>query len=90
MLTRKITVSRRARYVTRHPDHSRPHGRRRGYTHMRSDVGPRERGEGGSSLIGFMVIAAVLSFLLFIVTGLMTPRPGPLIKNEPVSTTRVR
>ena len=90
MLTRKVTVSRRARYAVRHPDHSRPHGRRRGYDHARPDFEAPERPERGPSLVGLVVIAAVFSFLMLIVAGAMTPKPGPLIKHEPVSTARVR
>jgi len=90
MLTRKVTVSRRARYAVRHPDHSRPHGRHRGYAHLRPDFDPWEHPERGPSFIGFVVIAAVFSFLMLIVVGAMTPKPGPLIKHEPVSTARVR
>jgi hypothetical protein len=90
MLTREVTVSRRARYAVRHPDHSRPHGRRRGYDHMRLNFDAPKRTERGPSFIGFVVIAAVFSFLLLIVAGALTPKPGPLIKHEPVSTARIR
>jgi hypothetical protein len=90
MLTRKSTVSRRARYAVRLPDHSRPHGRRRGYDHARPDFDGSERKERGPSFLGFVVIAAVLSFLMLIVAGVLAPKGGPLIKQEPVSTERVR
>jgi hypothetical protein len=90
MLTRRTTVSRRARYAVRLPDHSRPHGRRRGYDHARPDFDGSDRPEGGASVFGFIVLAAVFSFLLLIVVGAMTPKPGPLIKHEPVSAARVR
>ena len=90
MLTRKSNVSRRAGYAVRLPDHSRPHGRRRGYDHARPDFDAPERPERGPSLVGFFVLAAVFSFLMLIVCGAMTPQRGPLIKHEPVSTARVR
>jgi len=90
MLTREVSVSRQSRRAARLADHSRPHGRHRGYAHVRPDFDPYERTEGGPSFIGFVVIAAVLSFLMLIVVGALTPKPGPLIKHEPVSTTRVR
>lgn len=90
MLTRKVAVSRRARHAARLPDHSRPHGRHRGYAHMRPDLDPCERRERGPSLIGFVVVAAIFLFLMLIVVGAMTPKPGPLIKHEPVSTARIR
>jgi hypothetical protein len=90
MLTRKVTVSRRASYAARLPDHSRPHGRRRGYDHARPDFDAPEHPKRGLSLVGFFVLAAVFSFLMLIVAGTMTPQRGPLIKHEPVSTARVR
>jgi len=90
MLTRRTTVSRRARYAVRLPDQSRPHGRRRGYDHARPDFDGYERSERGPSLVGFFILAAVFSFLVLIVAGAMTPKPGPLIKHEPVRTERVR
>lgn len=90
MLTRRTTVSRRARYAVRLPDHSRPHGRRRGYDHVRPDFDAPERPKRGPSLVGFFVLAAVFSFLMLIVAGAMTPQPGPLTKHEPVSSARIR
>jgi hypothetical protein len=90
MLTRKSNVSRRAGYAVRLPDHSRPHGRRRGYDHARPDFDGYERPKRGPSFVGFFILAAVFSFLMLIVAGALAPKPGPLIKHEPVSTARVR
>jgi hypothetical protein len=90
MLTRRTTVSRQARYAVRLSDHSRPHGRRRGYDHARPDFDTSQRPERGHSFIGFFLLAVVFSFLMLIVAGALAPKPGPLIKHEPVSTTRIR
>ena len=88
MLTRKVIVSRRARLAARLPDHSRPHGRRRGYAHVRLDH--TSSAEKRPTLVGFAVLAAVFLFLMLVVAGALTPSSGPLIKHEPVSSARVR
>lgn len=88
MLTRKVTVSRRARLAARLPDHSRPHGRRRGYAHGRLDHTPSA--EKRPTLGGFAVLAVVFGFLMLVVADVMKPSTGPLIKYEPVSSARVR
>jgi hypothetical protein len=90
MLSRNVTVSRRARYVARLPDHSRPHGRRRGYDHARRDNAPCDQAKGSRSFPGFIVLAGVLVFLMLVVLGAMKPATGPLVKVEPVSTARVQ
>ena len=89
MLTRKITVRRQARHVARLPDSTRPHGRRRGYAHTRQrQHAPRHR--GGPRVLAGAMLAGVLGFLALVVSGALAPRPGPLIKHEPVSTARMR
>lgn len=88
MLTRKVTVRRRARLAARLPDHSRPHGRRRGYAHSRLDHTPSA--EQRPTLAGFAVLAMVFLFLMLVVAGALKPGSGPLIKHEPVSSARVR
>jgi hypothetical protein len=92
MLLRKTTVSRRARYAVRLDDHSRPHGRRRGYTHARHELDscarePKRRAFG----FGFLVLASsVFVFLLLVAAGAFTPKSGPLTKHEPLSSARVK
>lgn len=88
MLTRNVTVSRRARRVARLPDHSRPHGRRRGYAHGRLDHIPSVAKR--PPLVAFAVMAVVFLFLMLVVAGALKPSPGPLIKHEPVTSARVR
>lgn len=90
MLTRRVTVSRRARTVARLPDHSRPHGRRRGYDHARSNHYDHASEARGQPVLPGLILGGVFVFLLLVVTGALTPRPGPLVKHEPVSTARVR
>ena len=88
MLTRKVTVSRQARHAARLPDHSRPHGRRRGYAHSRADSAPSA--DKRPAFAGFAVLAVVFLFLMLVVAGALRPSSGPLVKHEPVSSARVR
>lgn len=90
MLTRRITVSRRARTAARLPDHSRPHGRRRGYDHVRPDPWEEAAGAKGPPLLAVLILGSVFAFLLLVVSGVLAPKPGPLVKHEPVSTARVK
>ena len=88
MLARKVAVSRRARRVARLPDHSRPHGRRRGYAHGRLHHDPSV--DKRPPVVGLAVMAMVFLYLMLVVAGALKPSPGPLIKHEPVTSTRVR
>lgn len=93
MLSRKATtVSRRARYAVRLPDHrhGRPHGRGRGYARPCNGHDTRPRGSRGSSLGVLFITGGVLLFLAFVVAGAFAPKRGPLTKHEPVSTARTR
>jgi hypothetical protein len=92
MLSRKTTVSRRARYTVRLDDHSRPHGRRRGYTHARHELASSAPEPKRPALgFGFVaIVASVFVFLLLVAAGAFTPQPAPLTKHEPVSSARVR
>lgn len=88
MLPRRNTVSRRAHRIARQPDHSRPHGRRRGYAHGRLHHAPSA--DKRPPVVGLAILAVVFLYLMLVVAGALKPSPGPLIKHEPVTSTRVR
>ncbi len=91
MLSRKATtVSRRARYAARLPEHGRPHGRGRGYAHVCAEYDRSARDPRRSSVGLLVVTGGVLLFLALVVAGALSPTPGPLTKHEPVSTARIR
>jgi hypothetical protein len=89
MLPRKISVRRRSR-PARLPDHTRPHGRRRGYLYSRVESPPCDRIARRPTGGFVFVTAAVFLFLALVVLGAMNPNTGPLTKHEPVSTARIR
>jgi hypothetical protein len=90
MLTRKVSVQRRARHAARLPDSTRPHGRRSAYAHSRTSEFAREPRRPGVPLGVFLVIGSVFAFLMLVVSGTFVPKTGPLSKHEPVSTARIK
>lgn len=90
MLTRKVSVHRKARYAVRLPDTTRPHGRRRGYAHTRPDHHAPEHRREFTPLGARLALGGVLLFLALVIAGALAPRGGPLVKHEPVSTARMR
>src|SRR5262245_28369703 len=88
-LHRKTSTSVSHRRINRLPDHTRPHGRGRGYAHVRTEPAQRSRSRGGLA-IGAVLLAGSLAFLLIVLCGALTQRPGPLVKHEPVSTHRTK
>ena len=90
MLTRKVSVQRRARHAARLPDNTRPHGRRSAYAHSRANDPTYEPRHPGVPLGVFLVLGSVFAFLMLVVSGAFAPKTGPLNKHEPVSTARFK
>jgi hypothetical protein len=89
MHLRKTSTDVSRRRTARLPDHKRPHGRGRGYAHVRTEPTRSSRSRSGLAA-GAVLLAGSLGFLVVVLSGALTQRPGPLVKHEPVSTHRTR
>lgn len=74
MLTRKVSVHRRARTTPRLLDNTRPHGRRSAYAHSRANDPTYEARRQGIPLGACLILGSVFAFLLLIVSGGLAPQ----------------
>ncbi len=90
MQPKRALKSWRQRRLARLQDRTRPHGRHAAYAHARLDALPHGRRAKRPTYFALAVTVMVFIFLALVVIGAFAPKPGPLVKHEPVSTERIR